>query len=439
MTSRIFHNVYSKSRFPLKSLRELVTYVQYGISAPATETKVGYPILRMNNLQNDGWELSNLKYIELTENEIETYRLQNGDILFNRTNSKELVGKCEVFKEKGDWVFASYLVRVRIDESIALPDFVSIFLNTPSGRVQIDRVSRQIIGMANINAEEIRDLVIPIAPLDRQQVLVAEIQAAQKSREQKLKEADTLLSGIDEFLLDQLGIVQPQEERFVYAITLKEASYANRFSADYFHPERTLAIKSIRSSKHGSRVKRLKDIMNFQRDIEIVSNSEEYIGLANVQSNTGELIKFFADEAKGQCFRFYTGDILFARLRPYLNKVHRAEHSGVCSTEFHVIRVQNVRNQEDSILPDYLALVLRSSVVVAQTKHMMTGNTHPRLANDDVVDLLIPIPSLDHQEKIVEELSGRCIKARHLHEEAATEWEAAKVRFEKQLLSREVS
>ena len=140
MTSRIFHNVYSKSRFPLKSLRELVTYVQYGISAPATEAKVGYPILRMNNLQNDGWELSNLKYIELTENEVETYRLQNGDILFNRTNSKELVGKCEVFKEKGDWVFASYLVRVRIDESIALPHFVSIFLNTPSGRVQIDRV-----------------------------------------------------------------------------------------------------------------------------------------------------------------------------------------------------------------------------------------------------------------------------------------------------------
>ena len=290
-----------------------------------------------------------------------------------------------------------------------------------------------------ITKDQLTQILIPIPEVEFQHTLVSQMQTARKARAQKLKEADALLSGIDDFLLNQLGIVPPQAERLVYGILLKEASYANRLSADYFHPERLLAIKSIRSSQHANRVERLKDIANFHRDIETASNPEEYIGLANVRGNTGELIEVSTDEAKGQCFRFHTGDILFARLRPYLNKVYRAEHGGVCSTEFHVIRVQNVHDQEDSILPDYLAVVLRSSIVVAQTKHMMTGNTHPRLANDDVVDLLIPIPSLDRQKKIVKEFSRRSVTARRFREEAAKEWEAAKAQFEAQLLTGEVS
>ena len=290
-----------------------------------------------------------------------------------------------------------------------------------------------------ITKDQLMQILIPIPEVEFQHALASQMQAARKARAQKLKKADALLSGIDEFLLNQLGIESPQAEGFVYGILLKEASFANRLSVDYFHPERLLAIKAIRSSKHTNRVERLKDIAIFHRDIETVSNPEEYIGLANVQGNTGELIEVSTDEAKGQCFRFCTGDILFAKLRPYLNKVYRAHHNGVCSTEFHVIRAQNVRDQEYSILPDYLAVVLRSSIVVAQTKHMMTGNTHPRLANDDVVDLLIPIPSLDHQKKIVQELSDRRIKARCLREEAAEEWETAKAEFEAQLLSGEVS
>lgn len=106
-------------------------------------------MIRMNNLQRDGWDLTNLKYIELSEEAAELYRVNPGDILFNRTNSKELVGKCEVFHEPGDWVFASYLIRVVLDQSKAIPEFVSTFLNTQAGRIQIDRVSRQIIGMSN--------------------------------------------------------------------------------------------------------------------------------------------------------------------------------------------------------------------------------------------------------------------------------------------------
>lgn len=68
---------------------------------------------------------------------------------------------------------------------------------------------------------------------------------------------------------------------------------------------------------------------------------------------------------------------------------------------------------------------------------MMTGNTHPRLSNDDVVNLLIPIPNIELQKKIVSELSQRRKEARQLREEAAQEWQAAKQRFEEQLLRKQ--
>lgn len=175
----------------------------------------------------------------------------------------------------------------------------------------------------------------------------------------------------------------------------------------------------------------LRHELRMRRHIAAEYEPEEYLGLAGVQSQTGELADTTEEPGKGQAFRYKESDVLFARLRPYLNKVWRAEAEGVCSTEFHVIRINE---GVSDLLPDYLAAVMRSSVVVAQTKHMMTGNTHPRLANEDVVDLLIPIPDEKTQRKIVDELRRRRMEARCLREEAAREWETAKARFEARLL-----
>lgn len=369
----------------------------------------------------------------LSESERENYRLEKGDILFNRTNSKELVGKCEVFREDGHWVFASYLVRVRVDSNATEPQFVSDFLNTQAGRIQIDRVSRQIIGMTNVNAQEIRDFVIPLPPLNIQRRLVSEMESARGSRAAKLAEADALLAGLDAFLLDQLGLTPPQpDKRLAFAMPLSIIGGSKQIGADYFHPERLNALKAIQKAKNAKRAERLEDIGDFHRDVAKEFNPEQYLGLAGVQSETGELANANEEPGKGQSFRFQEKDVLFARLRPYLNKVWLAERSGVCSTEFHVIRIKD--EQREDILPGYLAAVLRSSVVVAQTKHMMTGNTHPRLANDDVVDLFIPIPNTNTQQAIVDELRRRRLAARRLREEATREWEAAKAHFEAQLL-----
>ena len=97
-------------------------------------------------------------------------------------------------------------------------------------------------------------------------------------------------------------------------------------------------------------------------------------------------------------------------MRPYLNKVYRAEFDGCCSTEFHIFQAHNIH-------PDFLTVVLRSNMVLAQTKHLMTGNTLPRLQTTDIDNLIIPCPDMEKQEKIVDVVSKIKNDAKQLQEE----------------------
>ncbi len=110
------------------TIGDVVTEVRYGTSKPAVEGGK-YPYLRMNNLTADGHlDLNDLKYIDIPDDEIEKCVVRKGDILFNRTNSIELVGKTAVFDLPEDMVIAGYIIRVRLNERI-LPEVFSQYMN----------------------------------------------------------------------------------------------------------------------------------------------------------------------------------------------------------------------------------------------------------------------------------------------------------------------
>jgi hypothetical protein len=92
-----------------------------------------------------------------------------------------------------------------------------------------------------------------------------------------------------------------------------------------------------------------------------------------------------------------------------------------------------------TLLPAYLAVVMRTRLIVAQTKHMMTGNTHPRLANEDVVNLLIPLAEIAAQRRIVDETLVRQTEATRLRDHADSLWQKARARFAQQLLKADIS
>lgn len=259
--------------------------------------------------------------------------------------------------------------------------------------------------------------------------MVSTMNSARAVRRAKQVEADALLSDLDDYLLATLGLTLPsKDEHRAFAVSKSALGSQMRLNADYFHPERIHALRVLEHPAQKLDCPRLEQVVDFIRD-QIKMPGPNYLSLANVQSNTGELVKT-EEDVTGACSVFKRGDVLFARLRPYLNKVHVAESDGCCSPEFHVMRVKN----SEILRPDYLAAILRSSLTLAQTRHMMTGNTHPRLTNEDVVNLVVPVPKPEVQETIAIEVRRRRDEARRLRAEADAGWQAAKRWFEEQLL-----
>jgi type I restriction enzyme S subunit len=153
--------------FEIGTIRDLVSEVKYGTSNKSSD-KGSYPYLRMNNLTYDGnMDYTDMKYVDIQEDERVKYTVRNGDILFNRTNSKELVGKTAVYKSNTEMVIAGYLIRVRVNQK-ASPEYISAYLNSKHGKATLFGMCKSIIGMANINAQEMQNIKILMPPINLQ-------------------------------------------------------------------------------------------------------------------------------------------------------------------------------------------------------------------------------------------------------------------------------
>lgn len=173
--------------YPIVYARYFIRDCQYGLSEKASVDKIGLPILRMNNLQNSRIDTTDLKYLSMDTKAIDKYILNQGDLLFNRTNSKELVGKTAVFDLQGEYVFASYLIRIVIDSAIAHVKYINYLFASKIIRSQIDLFSRQVLGQANINVDEIKSLRVPLPPLEKQQEIVSIIDAIKSKADDSMR------------------------------------------------------------------------------------------------------------------------------------------------------------------------------------------------------------------------------------------------------------
>ncbi|HEX0461363.1 TPA: restriction endonuclease subunit S [Streptococcus pneumoniae] len=160
-----FNEMFILSDFSLKRLGELVDEVRYGTSLPATlNGKYGY--LRMNNITEGGQlNIQNLKHIDIPEEDLEKYVVRKGDVLFNRTNSLELVGKTCIYELDYDMVIAGYIIRIRTKNNILNPRYLSEFLNFPSTKKFLRNIAKGAVNQANINAKELQNISIPLPPL----------------------------------------------------------------------------------------------------------------------------------------------------------------------------------------------------------------------------------------------------------------------------------
>lgn len=174
-------------------IADIIIKTQYGTSNKANEENGQFKILRMGNITYNGqFDFSDMKYIDLTEDEQKKYLVYKGEVLFNRTNSKELVGKTAVYKENKPMAYAGYLVKA-IPNERATGEFIAAYMNTKYVKSKLLNMAKNIVGMANINAEEFKKIDIYIPPIELQNEYIKFIEQVDKLKfemEKSLKELE---------------------------------------------------------------------------------------------------------------------------------------------------------------------------------------------------------------------------------------------------------
>ena len=185
------------------TVEQLSTKIQYGSSKKTDADSNGVPVLRMGNIVDGKIVLNNLKYLPKEHNEFPELLLNKGDLLFNRTNSRELVGKTAVYTGiPNPCSFASYLIRVRFHPSIDSM-IAAYYINSVYGKDWILSVVSQQAGQANVNGTKLKLLAVPMPPEKEQQVLVEEVERhlfaadeVEKTITAELKRAEQLRQSI---------------------------------------------------------------------------------------------------------------------------------------------------------------------------------------------------------------------------------------------------
>jgi type I restriction enzyme S subunit len=165
------------SKWRWSHLGELARFIEYGTSEKASVFQVGVPVLRMNNIAGGKVVHSNLKYVSPTIKDLPRLYLKYDELLFNRTNSFELVGKTGIFKGDNDrFTFASYLIRIGLFDSHIWPDYVNLAMNADYFRkTQINTEVTQQCGQANFNGTKLANVLIPLPPREEQKRIVAKV------------------------------------------------------------------------------------------------------------------------------------------------------------------------------------------------------------------------------------------------------------------------
>jgi type I restriction enzyme S subunit len=187
-------------KWEIRVMDELVRETQYGTAEKSNSDCTGIPVLRMNNITYSGEiDLSDVKWCVIKDADLEQLTVKRGDLLFNRTNSPELVGKTAVWDRDERYAYAGYLFRVRFDERMVLPDYVSAFLNSAYGKKMLFARAKPSNNMSNFSAGEFCRIEMPVPNIVVQRKFtefVAEAKKSKGKRQLGLKDSNFLFDSL---------------------------------------------------------------------------------------------------------------------------------------------------------------------------------------------------------------------------------------------------
>ena len=386
--SQFFTMAQSKNpKLHYRRLGELLVSSEYGLSNEMNEDGKGYPIYRMNEMHSMLCDLGVAKCADINASEAKEFLLRDGDLLFNRTNSYELVGRCGVFygAERGEKVFASYLVRLNTNKDLLLPECAAALLNTRYGVQEIRRRARQSINQTNVNPEEVKEIEVPAFEMGFQ----LRIKDAFRTAYQCLVEAEGKYKEAEADLLSELGFSNWHPTNDGASVkSFSEMINAGRIDAEYFQPK----FDEIEAR-----------ILNRATDVLCAADAliaglcksddekvERYIELADIgASGTVESCTKaeFVDLPSRARQRVSKGQVIVSSIEGSLKSsaLITSEYDGaLCSTGFHRFRT-------DKINPETLLLLFKSWPIQELLKRGCSGTILSGISADSLENIPLPI------------------------------------------------
>jgi len=371
---------------------------EYGISISMNTEGDGYPIFRMNEIENC-FALRPEKFAAIPNFIFQQYKLNENDVLFNRTNSFEFVGRTGIVKDQTDCTFASYLIRLVPDSNIILPEYLTIYLNTPFGIGQIKRRAMRSINQANVSGAEVKKILIPIASVAEQQKVANDLNdafSAARKGEQLYKDAQHLLES--ELGLDKLKFKKPVGYMARFSDTLTNG----RFDADYYRPQFAAIQQTVKDYSNGyepliSIAAALKPNIDPTKTPNQLYN---YIELSNINPTLGTVDGFASMLGKDLPSRarrqVINGDVIASAVVGSVDKaavIGAAQSGFIASTGFFHFRPIRVSSE-------YLLILVKSKCVRMQFQQQSTGGILSAVPDSRLKNIIVPKLPDKLQQKI---------------------------------------
>ncbi len=399
------------------------------------EVGIGYPIYRMNEIHHLLCDIEASKYANITKEDLTNFKLHNGDVLFNRTNSFEWVGRTGIYYQNDeiDRVFASYLVRFSPDISIILPEYLTTFLNTKYGVWDIKRRARQSINQTNVNPEEVKEINIPILDMEFQKQIANKLQRANQNR----VKSQNLYSSAESYLLECLGMTDFVANTENYNIkTLKESFLeTGRIDSEYYLPKYDEIEELIQKSNY-TKLSELCTLIDHGKQPPYIEGgeirvfSQKWIGDKSIDySFINDICEprtsiDFATNNPDYVSR--KNDILYYSVGANIGYCHNyLSDIPVVPGSFITI----IRANETKINPIYLGFVLNSFIGRYQSEKRKSGTAQPYIYPKDLREFLIPLIRPEVQTQIAQYIQ----ESYALRKEAQQLLEEAKLSVERNI------
>jgi len=370
------------------------------------------------------------------------FLLEEGDMLFARSGAT--AGKTFLYREAlGPAIFAGYCIRFKFDSHKVLPEFVYLYTKTKRYSDWVRSIQRPS-GQPNINKEEFKSFTIPVPNIDEQLRLVADLDAARVLRQEKLAEADTLLEGIDSYVLGTIGLGTEKLKRSpVFAVRLKEAHV--RIDPDFNTPSFQMTRCAIEHGKFPAQPVSMlfyplltgfaAGANSQTEDPSIGIPHIRPLNITNEAQLTLEDTKMIPRLTAKPEDLLKTGEILFNNTNStaWVGKTVVFDLEKDCACSNHITRLTLIVKTNN---PYYFAAIFNALRSIGYFGLLATNfNNQAGVNNDTLKGVLLPVPpSYETQTNIAKEVARCRNEARRLRNKAQTLWESALRNFEEQLL-----